>query len=125
MLSELESGIAVEEILNRMDSGLPKLWVLHRALKLRREQPEYFGPGRRLYSAYDHGTKSRSRRSRSSRGSIATIVPRWNLKLADNWSGTSIHLPNGRWRNLLTDDRLTAATVPMQTLLQRFPVALL
>jgi (1->4)-alpha-D-glucan 1-alpha-D-glucosylmutase len=58
-------------------------------------------------------------------GRIAAIIPRWNLKLAGNWSGTSVHLPNGRWKNLLTHDLLNGGSIPMQTLLQRFPVALL
>jgi (1->4)-alpha-D-glucan 1-alpha-D-glucosylmutase len=52
-------------------------------------------------------------------------VPRWNLKLGGNWSGTSIHLPSGRWKNLLTHDQLNGGPVPMQTVLQKFPVALL
>ena len=29
--------------MNRMDSGMPKLWVLYKALHLRREKPEWFG----------------------------------------------------------------------------------
>ena len=43
MLAELEAGMSVEEIMNRMDSGMPKLWVLYKALHLRREKPEWFG----------------------------------------------------------------------------------
>ncbi len=43
MLAELEAGMSVEEIMSRMDSGMPKLWVLYKALHLRREKPEWFG----------------------------------------------------------------------------------
>ena len=34
MLAEMERGIAVEEIMRRMDSGMPKLWVIYKALHL-------------------------------------------------------------------------------------------
>jgi len=43
MLAELKAGLAVEEIMTRSDSGLPKLWLVHCALKLRTEKPECFG----------------------------------------------------------------------------------
>ncbi len=58
-------------------------------------------------------------------GSLATIVPRWNLKLAGNWSNTTVDLPGQRWKNLLTDEILNGGRVSMQNLLRRFPVALL
>ena len=43
MLAELEAGMPAEEILKRMDDGLPKLWVIFKALHLRREHPDWFG----------------------------------------------------------------------------------
>src|SRR6185503_4578511 len=115
----------LEQILSRMDSGLPKLSLLHRALNLRRQHPEYFGP-----EADDTPLMALGRRADHvlgflRAGRIAAIIPRWNLKLANNWSGTSVHLPNGRWKNLLTHDLLNGGSIPMQTVLQRFPVALL
>jgi len=43
MLSELQAGLSVDEIMKRMDSGMPKLWVIYKALHLRRSHPECFG----------------------------------------------------------------------------------
>jgi (1->4)-alpha-D-glucan 1-alpha-D-glucosylmutase len=125
MLSELESGPPPEEILGRMDSGLPKLWVLRQALSLRRERPEWFGAAADYTPLMVTGRRADHVTAFLRAGRIAAVVPRWNLKLAGNWSGTSIHLPNGHWKNLLTHDLLNGGPVPMQTVLQRFPVALL
>ena len=32
MLAELEAGMPAEEILKRMDDGLPKLWVIYQSV---------------------------------------------------------------------------------------------
>jgi (1->4)-alpha-D-glucan 1-alpha-D-glucosylmutase len=56
---------------------------------------------------------------------IATIVPRWNLKLGGNWSGTTVTLPAGRWRNHLSFEIFSGGAVPLQSMLRQFPVALL
>jgi (1->4)-alpha-D-glucan 1-alpha-D-glucosylmutase len=125
LLAEIESGIPLEQILARMDSGLPKLWVLHKALNLRRSHPEFFAMGADYTPLMVAGRKQDHVIAFLQAGRIAAIVPRWNLKLANNWSGTSVHLPNGRWKNLLTGDLLNGGSIPMQTMLQRFPVALL
>jgi len=125
MLSEIESGIPLDQILSGMDSGIPKLWVLHRALNLRRDHPEFFGPAADYTPLMVNGRRADHVVGFLRAGRIAAIVPRWNSKLANNWSGTSVHLPNGRWKNLLTHDLLNGGSVPMQTILQRFPVALL
>jgi (1->4)-alpha-D-glucan 1-alpha-D-glucosylmutase len=47
------------------------------------------------------------------------------LKLGGNWSSTALELPPGKWRNRLTGESVTAGRLRVQTLLQRFPVALL
>lgn len=125
MLSELESGLALDEILERMDTGLPKLWVLHRTLKLRQEKPQWFGPAADYTPLMIAGRRADHAIAYMRADSVATIVPRWNLKLAGNWSGTNITLPTGRWKNLFTNDVLAGETVPMQAIFQRFPVALL
>ncbi|WP_109487633.1 malto-oligosyltrehalose synthase [Occallatibacter savannae] len=125
MLAEIESGIAIEQVVQRMDSGLPKLWVLHRALNLRTKRPDLFGPAAEYTPLMAAGRKAENVVAFLRAGRIAAIAPRWNLKLANNWSGTSVHLPNGRWKNLFTGDLLNGGITPMQILLQRFPVALL
>ncbi len=125
LLSELEAGMPVEDILKRMDFGMPKLWVLHCALKLRRQRPDLFGADGDFNPLVIEGRKSDHAVGYLRAGSLATIVPRWNMKLAGNWSNTTVELPGERWRSVLTDEVLNGGRVPMPNLLRRFPVALL
>ena len=125
LLAELERGIPVEEILTRMDSGMPKLWVLYSALKLRRRRPELFGADGGFAPLVIDGRKTEHAVGYLRAGSLATIVPRWNLRLAGNWSNTTVDLPGARWKNMLTDEVLNGGRVPLASLLGRFPVALL
>jgi (1->4)-alpha-D-glucan 1-alpha-D-glucosylmutase len=57
--------------------------------------------------------------------SLATIVPRWSLKLGGNWVNTTVDLPSQHWRNLLTGESLNGGRVFMSDILRHFPVALL
>jgi (1->4)-alpha-D-glucan 1-alpha-D-glucosylmutase len=125
LLSELEAGMPVEDILKRMDFGMPKLWVLHCALKLRRQRPDLFGADGDFNPLVIEGRKTDHAVGYLRAGSLATIVPRWNMKLAGNWSNTTVELPGERWRSVLTDEVLNGGRVPMPNLLRRFPVALL
>jgi (1->4)-alpha-D-glucan 1-alpha-D-glucosylmutase len=125
MLAELESGMEAEEIVKRMDSGMPKLWVTHRALCLRREKPEWFGAN----AAYTLLTVEGARKEhlvaylRATR--VATLVPRCTVRLGSSWAGTTVDLPQGNWKNVLTGELLNGGRQRIQTMLQRFPVALL
>jgi len=125
MLSELESGMDVEEIERRMDSGLPKLWIVHNALCLRREHPEWFGAEAEYTPLVAEGSKAEHLVGYLRGARVATLVPRWTLSLSDRWGATTVELPPGQWKNVLTRDAVTGGRVRVQTLLQRFPVALL
>jgi (1->4)-alpha-D-glucan 1-alpha-D-glucosylmutase len=61
------------------------------------------------------------------RGGAITVVTRLPVGLAQRggWDDTKVSLPPGRWRNLLTGDLLDAGEVPLDRLLQTYPVALL
>jgi (1->4)-alpha-D-glucan 1-alpha-D-glucosylmutase len=125
LLSQLQAGLSIAEILRGADSGLPKMWVLYRALNLRKQRPEWFGPDAGYTPLAIAGRKADHAIAYLRAASVATIVPRWSLRLADNWSGTTVALPGGSWRNLLTQDLLTGGTLPLQGVLRQFPVALL
>jgi (1->4)-alpha-D-glucan 1-alpha-D-glucosylmutase len=125
MLSELESGMDVEEIERRMDSGLPKLWIVHNALCLRREHPEWFGAEAEYTPLVADGSKAEYLVGYLRGSCVATLVPRWTLSLSDRWGATTVELPPGQWKNLLTRETVTGGRLRPQTLLQRFPVALL
>jgi (1->4)-alpha-D-glucan 1-alpha-D-glucosylmutase len=126
MLGELQAGMEAEEILSRSDSGLPKLWVIHAALCLRRAHPAWFGENAKYTPVVAEGKKSEHLVGFLRGDSVATLVPRWSLKLNGNWANTTVTLPEGIWRNVLTRNELVAGgRVSARDLFKHFPVALL
>jgi (1->4)-alpha-D-glucan 1-alpha-D-glucosylmutase len=125
MLSELQNGMSPEEIMRRIDSGLPKLWVTHNALILRREHPEWFGAEAAYAPLIAEGQKREYVVGYLRDNHVVTLVPRWTLKLGDSWASTTLDLPPGAWKNVLTGDVVKGGRLRVQTLLHRFPVALL
>jgi (1->4)-alpha-D-glucan 1-alpha-D-glucosylmutase len=111
--------------MQRMDSGLPKLWVTHQVLQLRREKPEWFSESAGYAPLHASGPKAGHVVAYLRGKSVITCVSRWNAILAGGWDATAIDLPNGRWKNELTGEEWNGGTVQMESLLQRFPVALL
>ncbi|HEY2469002.1 MAG TPA: malto-oligosyltrehalose synthase [Terracidiphilus sp.] len=125
LLAELEGGIAPEEIFKRIDTGLPKLWVLFNALNLRRRNSQWFASRVDYTPLAIEGRKADYCIGYLRAGSVAVIAPRWTLKLGESWSGTTVDLPATRWKNVFTGDVLSGGRVPVHTVLRRFPVALL
>jgi (1->4)-alpha-D-glucan 1-alpha-D-glucosylmutase len=125
MLAELEAGMAVEEIVKQMDSGLPKLWTLYCALNLRRNRPEWFGADADFVPLVFEGKKMDHVLGYLRAESVATVVSRWSLNRGASWANTTVDLPGELWRNLLTDETLSGGRIPVQNILRRFPVALL
>ena len=125
MLSELQGGMDVDEIVRAMESGMPKLCVIHNALLLRREHPEWFGAEAPYQPIFAQGSKSDSLIGYMRGESVAVFVPRWPLKLRGIWGSTTVELPAGRWKNIFTHEAVTGGRLRVQPLLQRFPVALL
>jgi (1->4)-alpha-D-glucan 1-alpha-D-glucosylmutase len=115
LLEELRLGLTAEAIVARAGEGLPKLHVVHQALLARQR----LGPLGE-YTPLDAGPHVVG----FARGAgLVTVVPR--LVLRGPWREESVELPEGRWRNVLTDDLLDGGTTPVRALLARFPVALL
>ena len=114
-----------EEISSRSDSGMPKLWVTHQALCLRRDHPEWFGAHAAYSPLFAEGQRADHLIGFLRGDSVAVFVPRWPLKLAGRWGNTSVDLPSGNWSNLLTRDSIEGGPIRAQALLQHFPVALL
>jgi (1->4)-alpha-D-glucan 1-alpha-D-glucosylmutase len=125
MLKDLQSGMEASDVLRGMDCGLPKLWVIHCALRLRLERPECFGEDAAYSPIIGEGSRSEHLVAFSRGESVITLVPRWSLKLGGRWSGTSVSLPPGRWKNRLTGESVPGRSTPVQRLFQQFPVALL
>ncbi len=124
LLAELE-GLDPEAVLARMDEGLPKLWVIRRALEVRGEHPEWFGDQagyRRLDVA---GARADHAVAYIRAEAAATLVPRQSVRLGAVWAHAAVELPEGSWRNVLTGDAVSGGARPVEDLLSRFPVALL
>lgn len=125
MLAELRAGLTAEEIMQRIESGMPKLWVIHRALQLRQERPEWFGAGAG-YTPLDVAGPKQEHLTAFLRGAnVIAAVPRSSARLGGRWGATTVNLPAGRWQNLLSGELCDGGAVRVQALLQRFPVALL
>ncbi|HEY3569338.1 MAG TPA: malto-oligosyltrehalose synthase [Thermoanaerobaculia bacterium] len=128
LLDDLKRGMTPEEILARADDGLPKLWLIHQGLQLRRRLPEAFGPDGAYELLRASGPKAEHvvaflRGGRG--GAVAAVAPRLPLRLQGDWRGTTLELPPGAWRDELTGEEIAGTARPVAGLLARFPVALL
>jgi (1->4)-alpha-D-glucan 1-alpha-D-glucosylmutase len=124
LLSEIPH-LSVEEVWNRMDEGLPKLWTIHHALRVRHEYPAAFDERGVYTPLHAAGTKAAHLVSYKRGEAIIAVVPRLLIKLGGDWAGTVIDVPSGRWRNRLTNAELPGGRVQAGELLRPFPIALL
>ena len=103
-------------------SGAVKLWVVSRALRIRRDRPELFasytplpatGPAAEHVVAFD-------------RGGAVTVVTRLPMRLAGlgGWRDSRLTLPGGKHTDLFTGQR-HRGSVRLADLLAAYPVALL
>jgi (1->4)-alpha-D-glucan 1-alpha-D-glucosylmutase len=123
LLSEIEDAGA-EQVLARADEGVPKLWLVTRLLRARRQRPELFG-GSGYSPVVAHGAKAHHAVS-FVRDRLLVVVPRLLFGLAGDWADTTIELPKGRWKDLLTGrEEDGEAAVALGSLLNAFPVAVL
>jgi (1->4)-alpha-D-glucan 1-alpha-D-glucosylmutase len=122
-LLESLRGAGPEDVVTRADDGAPKLWLIERALRVRREHPGAFA------GSYEPLPMTGERAAHAvgflRAGRLATIVPRLVYGLRGEWRDTSVALPGGRWRNELTGDSVGGGSARMIDVLARFPVALL
>ncbi|MBC7725231.1 MAG: malto-oligosyltrehalose synthase [Burkholderiaceae bacterium] len=103
------------------ETGAAKLLVTSRALRLRRDRPELFtryapvaatGPSADHVIAFD-------------RGGAVTVATRLPVTLAGDWAHTVLLLPGRPVTDVLTRRTFAGGAVPLATLLDRYPVALL
>jgi (1->4)-alpha-D-glucan 1-alpha-D-glucosylmutase len=111
----------VDKIWKRRGEGLPKIWLIHKTLKLRACKKNLFdGDYRPLFPC---GKKAKHIVAFMRCGGAITIVPRLVLGLK-NWGNTFMDLPRGQWRNEFTGEIFTGPA-QLSKLLKKFPVALL
>ncbi len=124
MLDQI-SSLTAEEILQRMDEGLPKLHVVRQTLHLRRSRPELFGAEAAYGTLQAEGEKSDHVVACLLGEQVLAIVPRLVIKLGGDWGNTSLQVPEGQWCNVMTREMISGGTLRLQDLMARFPVALL
>ncbi len=122
------------ERLARLDAGAvpadlddEKLLVTSRALRLRRDHPEWFTGDTatvgRVRSDDDHAFAIA--RGDSSGDHVVAVVTRLAASL-DGWGSAGLALPAGAWTDLLTARAVESdGSVPLAGILERLPVALL
>jgi (1->4)-alpha-D-glucan 1-alpha-D-glucosylmutase len=142
-----EPGVLADELLAASEDGRIKLYVMHRVLMLRRDQPDLFAHGD--YAPLEvHGAKWNhvvAYARRDENHSVLTVVPRLMVGLTggeqrpplgeDVWTDTWMSVPDDAssavYRNLYTGEVLTpveregVAALNLKDVLARFPVALL
>ncbi len=124
-LKAMEGENVAATVMQRADEGLPKMWTIYQALQLRRERPECFGCQAGYTPLIADGPKSHHVIAYMRGDAVATVVPRLTMKLGGPWRRTMVMLPDGRWRNRLTNAMVEGGKVAVEELLKDFPVALL
>ena len=124
LLRELPE-LTPEQLLDRIDEGLPKLWVIRQTLRLRADHPQLFDRRSDYLPVVARGQKAAHAFAFLRAGEVLTLVPRLILGRGGHWDDTRIELPAGRWRNILTGEGNATGDLPLEQLLARFPVALL
>jgi (1->4)-alpha-D-glucan 1-alpha-D-glucosylmutase len=121
---EQMSILSAKQVMARMDEGLPKLWIVHHALQLRKQYPAWFGAEAAYTPLVATGPQSDRVIAYLRGDSVLTVVPRWSHAAAP-WGETTLQLPKGRWSNRLTEAEIVGGRVLLADLLREFPVALL
>jgi (1->4)-alpha-D-glucan 1-alpha-D-glucosylmutase len=127
LLNEMQTMTA-EQVMARTEEGLPKLWLVQRALQLRGERPDSFG-AKAAYVPVNAKGPHADRVIAFQRGDgVITIAQRWSKGLlagAESWGDTVVEVPAGSWENRLTGAKLDGGRVRVEDLLRVFPAALL
>ncbi|MFN2582460.1 MAG: malto-oligosyltrehalose synthase, partial [Candidatus Dormibacteria bacterium] len=129
LLHELDAA-TTREVWTRAEEGLPKLHVVRSALQLRRRRPEAFAPGARYRPLVPTGLREMhavacARAPVNGDDEVIAVAVRLAHAVSGGWHDTSIDLPAGTWRNVLSDEHVKGGAVRLADLLDAFPVALL
>lgn len=105
-------------------SGATKLFVVHRALTLRRDRPELFQGYRALQADGPAAAHALAYARSDDLVVVGTRLP-VGLELASGWRDTTLPLPEGEWTDVITGASVKGEPVSLSDVLDRYPVALL
>ncbi len=110
-----------------LDAAKARLTAL--GLLLRRDHPEWLGSEAALRSLATAGTAADHAVAMARGDSVVLVATRFALRLAaaGGWRDTTVQIPTGRWRCVLTDRELVSDATPQSVgeLLADWPVTLL
>lgn len=116
------TGATAGAALARPAEGLPKLFLIRRALELRSRRPAAFEGGYEPLLAT--GRRDGEVVAYARGGEVVVVAPRFVLGRGA-WQDTRVPLPPGTWRDVLTGASVEGGPASAATLLAGFPVALL
>jgi (1->4)-alpha-D-glucan 1-alpha-D-glucosylmutase len=114
----------IEEIVARSDEGAPKLFLIQRLLRLRRERPELFVPDAAYRPLQVDGRKAEHVIAFARGEDLVVVAPRLLLGLGDGWGATMVELGPGEWQSIVNGDTYQSRSA-MGPLLVDFPVNVL
>jgi (1->4)-alpha-D-glucan 1-alpha-D-glucosylmutase len=130
LLVDLDGEVDAGAVLQRWEEGLPKLYLLQRALQLRARRPVAFGPHATYQPLFATGPRSEHVLAFGRSDEVVAVAPVRVRQLGDRfgaWSfgDTSVSLPTGTWRDVLTGAEQAGGSRRVDELLATWPVALL
>ena len=105
-------------------TGAPKMFLVYKALAVRKRRAESFGVGGDYSLLAATGERAKNVVAFARGGSVVSVVPRLTMSVGGRWEDTELGLPSGTWLDALTGERYEGAAL-MSDLLSGFPVALL
>ena len=118
-------ALSVEEILDQATEGVPKLFLIQRALATRRRFPGAFGRKGSYQPLPAGGVHAKRLVAFLRGGQVITLSPRLAVGLGGDWKDTTIELPAGAWEDVFSGERFCGGAHPLAGILRRFPVGLL
>lgn len=120
MLARFDEGLVPD-----LDvSGATKLFVVHRALTLRRDRPELFEGYRALAADGPAAAHAWAYARSEDLVVVGTRLP-VGLEASGGWRDTTLALDDGEWTDAITGASTAGGPVEVAEMLDRYPVALL
>ncbi len=123
-LLEEVHGMDAAQAWARQAEGAPKMWLIHRALDLRKRCQGSFGPDVTYRALHARGVQASAVVAFARADAVITVVPRLVRRIGrSGWGDTTLELPPGRWRDL--DGVEHARIARIGDLFNAFPVSIL